>query len=53
MKEKPEKLETFMRMVMKEARRNSLVRLCESWGISEEEMDNCIDYLEDTLGMKI
>lgn len=53
MKEMPSKLRFFMQMLMKEARRNSLVRLCESWEISEKEMDECIDYLEDILDMKI
>lgn len=51
--ERPEKLETFMYMVMKEARRNSLVRLCESWSISEEEMDDCVQYIKETLNVKI
>lgn len=35
--EKPIKLDTFMKMVMKEARRYSLVDLLKSWGITEEE----------------
>ena len=37
--EKPEKLHKFMNMVMKEARRNSLIGLLESWGITEEEYE--------------
>lgn len=45
--ERPKKIETFMYMLMKEARRNSLVRLCESWGISEEEMDECVKYIKE------
>ena len=51
--ERPEKIETFMYMVMKEARRNSLISLCESWGISEEEMDDCVQYIKETLNVKI
>ncbi len=47
--EKPEKLNTFMRMLMKEARRNSLIDLCEVWGITEGEMRDCISYLKEKL----
>lgn len=50
--ERPEKIETFMRMLMKEARRYSLIQLCESWGISGEEMDKCIAYLKETLNVE-
>lgn len=39
--------------VMKEARRFSLVDLCDSWGISEEEMYECIDYINKTLEVNI
>lgn len=51
--ERPEKIETFMYLMMKVARRNSLVRLCESFGISEEEMDDCVQYIKETLNVKI
>ncbi len=38
-----------MYMLMKEARRNSLIDLCEVWEITEGEMENCISYLEEKL----
>ena len=50
--EKPKKLDDFMCMLMKEARRNSLIDLCEVWEISEEEMEDCIAYLEEKLEVK-
>ena len=46
---KPEKLNTFMYMLMKEARRNSLIDLCEVWEITEEEMRDCVAYLKEKL----
>ena len=50
--EKPEKLDTFMHMLMEEARRASLIDLCDVWGITEEEMRDCISYLEERLEVK-
>lgn len=47
--EKPKKLNTFMYMLMKEARRNSLIDLCEVWDITEDEMHDCISYLKEKL----
>lgn len=53
-KNKPEKIETFVYGLMKEARRNGLYDLFEeAWDISAEEVDECITYLESTLGFKI
>lgn len=51
---KPEKIEIFMYGLMKEARRNGLYDLFEeAWDMSAEEVDECIAYLESTLGFKI
>lgn len=50
---RPEKLEDFMYAVMKEARRFSLVEVCYSWGISKDEMYECIDYINEKLEVDI
>ncbi len=50
--EKPGKLDAFMYMLMKEARRNSLIDLCDVWEITEGEMKDCISYLEEKLEVK-
>lgn len=50
--EKPEKLDTFMYMLMKEAKRVSLIDLCDVWGITEEQMQECISYLKERLEVK-
>ena len=47
--DRPEKLDDFMLAILNEARRDSLVEICESWGISEAEMYDCIDYFQDEL----
>lgn len=52
-KNRPEKIGDFMSAIMKEARRNSLVAVCESWDISEEEMDDCIAYIEEKLDVAL
>jgi hypothetical protein len=41
---KPKKLDAFMRMLMKEARRYSLAELLERWGISEDEYKEIEDW---------
>lgn len=51
--EQPEKLEVFMKMLMKEAKRNSLINLCDSWGISCDEMNECEKYLKTVLSVNI
>lgn len=51
--EQPEKLEVFMKMLMKEAKRNSLINLCDSWGISYDEMNECEKYLKTVLSVDI
>ena len=51
---KPEKIETFVYGLMKEARRSELYDLFEeAWDINKEEVDECIKYLESVLGFKI
>lgn len=45
----PDEIETFMRMLMEEARRDSLVERCAEWGIDELEMTQCVNYLEESL----
>lgn len=50
---KPEKLELFLKTVLKEAGKVSLKNVCKDNGISFEEMVECIDYLHDTLQVDI
>lgn len=52
-KELPDKLQNFFDMLMKEARRNSLIELCESWDISKDELDECTEYIKEVLGIKL
>lgn len=51
--ERPEKLNNFIHAILSEARRNSLVELCECFDISEAEMNECLDYLKEKEGMNI
>lgn len=51
--ERPEKLDTFIYAILAEARRNSLVEVCECFDISEEEMNECLEYLRSKDGMNI
>lgn len=46
---KPEKIQEFMQMLMKEARKNNLMESCAKCGIDEIEAHECVDYLEDIL----
>lgn len=48
-----QKIEKFIYMLLKEARRNSLVELCEEYGISEYEIDTIIDYIGEKLDIYI
>lgn len=41
---KPDKLDQFMYAVMKEARRNSLMELLETWEISESEYEEIKEW---------
>ncbi|QOS90240.1 hypothetical protein [Peribacillus sp. JNUCC41] len=41
---KPEKLDQFMYAVMKEARRNSLMELLDTWEISESEYEEIKEW---------
>ena len=42
---KPIKFDDFINAVLKEARRVSLVDICDNWDISEDEMEECLDWL--------
>ena len=49
---KPEKLHTFMYAMFKEVTRYSLYDLYEDgWDMSEHEVDECLNYVEDKLGI--
>lgn len=47
------KVEKFMYMLLKEARRYSLVELCEEYDISEDEINEIIEYIGEKLDIKI
>lgn len=47
--ERPEKIETFMYALIKNASMISRVEFFENWGISEEEMNECIKYVKEKL----
>ena len=51
--ERPEKMQTFMYALMKQARMYSLIEFFEGWDISEEEMDECIKYVRERLEVDI
>lgn len=51
--ERPKKLDNFIYAILSEARRNSLVELCECFDISQAEMNECLDYLRAKEGMNI
>lgn len=51
--ERPEKIQNFMHAIMAEARRNSLVEVCENFDVSEQEMDDCMEYIEETLEVSL
>lgn len=51
--ERPQKLNTFIYAILSEARRNNLAELCEEYGISEAEMNECLEYLRAKEGMNI
>ena len=44
---KPEKFNKFIDAVMKEAGRDGLVDVCLYFDINEEEMEYCLDWLEE------
>lgn len=49
----PDGIGIFMQMLMKEARRDSLVDRCAEWNIDETEMAEYVDYLEDLFGVPL
>lgn len=51
--DRPERLDSWFYMVMKELRRNSYMDMIESWDISEEEDSEVRKYLEEKLGVKL
>lgn len=50
---RPEKIDTWFYMAMKEMRRNSYMNLIESWGISEKEANEVENYIEEKLDVKL
>lgn len=51
---KPEKLQLFVSVLMKEACRSGLLELFrEAWEMSEEEVYECIDYMEEKLEVSL
>ena len=48
-----EKLTTFFKMAYKEMRRHGFRDLWESWGFTEEEIDEITEHIEDTFDIKI
>ena len=50
---RPEKLDSWFYMVIKELRRNSYMDMIESWDISEEEDAEVRKYIEEKLGVKL
>ena len=49
---KPEKFDDFLYAVLKVACRFSLVDVCYEYGISEEELDECENWLDRLKGIK-
>jgi hypothetical protein len=47
--DRPEKFGKFIYAILEEARRDSLVDVCDYYGIDEAEMYDCLDYLNDEL----
>ncbi|MET4560777.1 hypothetical protein ABIA69_001921 [Lysinibacillus parviboronicapiens] len=50
---KPNKLETFIYALMKEARRASLMDFLEEWDVSEEEYEAIEEWFKNELGIKL
>ncbi|SHI43455.1 hypothetical protein [Parasporobacterium paucivorans] len=51
--DRPEKLDAWFRMAMKEMRRNSYKDLIESWNILEEECNDVENYIKEKLGVSL
>ncbi|MGD6876865.1 hypothetical protein [Bacillus infantis] len=50
---KPEKLDTLMYALMKEARRTSLMDFIHNWGISTKEYEEIEKWFEDELKINL
>lgn len=50
---RPEKLNNFFHAILPESKRETLVELCEDFGISESEMNECLEYLRENEGMNL
>ena len=50
---RPEKLDTWFYMAVKEMRRNSYMDLIESWDISEKEANEVENYIEEKLDVRL
>lgn len=42
---KPEKFDDFIEVILKEARRDSLLEVCDYWNIDEDEAEECLNWL--------
>ena len=50
---RPEKLDSWFYMVMKEMRRNSYMDLIESWDITDEQANEVENYIEEKLDVRL
>lgn len=50
---KPNKFDDFIYVILKEARRYSLIDLCDSFNIDENEMNECLTWLEHLKEVKL
>ena len=50
---RPEKLDAWFYMAMKEMRRNSYMDLIESWDISDDEANEVENYIEEKLNVRL
>ena len=53
MMNRPEKLDAWFYMAMKEMRRNSYMDLIESWDISDDEANEVKNYIEEKLNVRL
>lgn len=51
--ERPQALKMFIHAVSAKFNEGNLLELCEKFGISENEMNECLNYLRANEGMNI
>ena len=51
MTERPEKLNDWFRMAMKEMQRSGYIDLAEEWGIAEDELEAVETYIENVFNI--